>query len=258
MSHPPWFPFFVDDWLGSPSLAEMSMEEKGFYIEMMALSWKQIPRGSLPTSERSLGRLLGVDPRRVRRVLAGPIGLVWPDIDGRLVNKRMTQEAKKQAIRSEKARASVMTRYPTNVELSKHERATSIQLERDIDKKKKKILKEKAGKYSLEFDVFWMAYPKGRRVGKPYAWKSWKKIFSTSRQGTGIQPEEIINAVNAQIKSGMLNGGKFTPHPSSWLNGERWNDPIKQSDPNVSPTTLNILESHREEHDPSGGRLSKD
>jgi len=132
----------------------------------------------------------------------------------------------------------------------------SIDIEIDIDKKKKKILKEKAGEYSISFLDFWAAYP--RKIGKPTAWRSWRKVFGPSWPESRVRPDDIINAVNAQVMAGMLEGGKFTPHPSSWLNGERWNDPIQQQSRDISQTTQNILDSDIAEHDALGGGFPAD
>jgi hypothetical protein len=69
------------------------------------------------------------------------------------------------------------------------------------------------------FDAFWQVYP--RREKRKEAEKAWLKI----------NPDEdtlkaIIAAVERQKASPdwIKEGGKFIPHPSSWLNGERWKD----------------------------------
>ena len=40
-----------------------------------------------------------------------------------------------------------------------------------------------------------------------------------------MNPEDLLlSALSAQIAAGALDGGKFCPHPATWLNGGRWLD----------------------------------
>lgn len=66
------------------------------------------------------------------------------------------------------------------------------------------------------FPDFWSVYP--RRVGRGQALKAWK----TALKKTGA--DAIIVAATAFAASSRGTDQKFIPHPSSWLNGERWAD----------------------------------
>ena len=73
----------------------------------------------------------------------------------------------------------------------------------------------------VSFDSFWDKYP--HKVGKKEALRAWVKI----------SPSEVLNlkicaALEKQKESDQWkrDGGKFIPHPSTWLNGERWNDEL--------------------------------
>jgi phage replication O-like protein O len=73
-----------------------------------------------------------------------------------------------------------------------------------------------------QFLKFWETYPK--KVGKGNA----EKVFLK------LSPDDslfdiIINAVVSQSKSEQWqsDGGKYIPHPATWLNGKRWEDEIK-------------------------------
>lgn len=72
------------------------------------------------------------------------------------------------------------------------------------------------------FEQFWTAYP--RHIAKKNAQKSWDKLSMT--------PEllkQILDAVaaNRNSEQWQKDGGKYIPHPATWLNAERWNDEIK-------------------------------
>lgn len=82
-------------------------------------------------------------------------------------------------------------------------------------------------KYIKEiFDQFWQSYP--NKVGKAKAFDSWKKIDSDLYQG-------IIDHVKARASSDpewVKDDGKYIPHPTTFLNQERWEDEHKT---NVTP-----------------------
>lgn len=67
------------------------------------------------------------------------------------------------------------------------------------------------------FERFWAAYP--RRVGKGQARKAWATVIKR-----GTDPETIIEAAGRFTATRGNQDPKFTPHPSTWLNGERWGD----------------------------------
>lgn len=71
------------------------------------------------------------------------------------------------------------------------------------------------------FDEFWKAYP--RKVGKGDCKKIWVRL----KPAIELQ-QRILEAVADQKQSNdwIKEHGKFIPHPSTWLNGERWEDEI--------------------------------
>jgi 2'-5' RNA ligase len=79
-----------------------------------------------------------------------------------------------------------------------------------------------------DFDTFWALYPK--KVAKADARKAWA-------QTKDIRPEltNLLNAVKAACKTEawMKDGGKYIPHPATWLRGERWEDELEVKLPNV-------------------------
>jgi hypothetical protein len=80
-----------------------------------------------------------------------------------------------------------------------------------------------------DFDRFWEAYP--RRIGKGQARKAW----NTAAKKT--DPEIIIEAAGRFTASRGNQDPKFTPHPSTWLNGERWGD-APEPEPAREPTPV--------------------
>ncbi len=73
--------------------------------------------------------------------------------------------------------------------------------------------------YPPEFSAFWDSYP--RKIGKNNAWKAWAKLKPP--------PDEVLTALEAQKQCDQWqrDGGKYIPHPTTWLNGKRWEDEVE-------------------------------
>ena len=73
----------------------------------------------------------------------------------------------------------------------------------------------------IPFEEFWNVYPK--RSAKQDAIKAWKKLKVDE---TLFQT--IVAAIERQKKSSQWqeDGGKYIPHPATWLNGHRWEDEV--------------------------------
>jgi len=69
------------------------------------------------------------------------------------------------------------------------------------------------------FEDFWSVYP--RKVGKAMAKKAWLKM---------VRSEDVQRAIAENIEQRVLQGEwsdvKFIPHPSTYLNQERWEDDL--------------------------------
>ena len=69
------------------------------------------------------------------------------------------------------------------------------------------------------FECFWKAYPK--KVGKLYARQCFKRKVKNFLKYT-----VILKAVEMQKKSEEWKNRKYIPNPSTWLNGEKWEDEL--------------------------------
>ena len=75
-----------------------------------------------------------------------------------------------------------------------------------------------------QFDQFWAAYP--RKEGKKKAWEKWQKLDPDPALFAAI-----LSGLDAHIRSEQWRRGVI-PHPTTWLNGERWEDELT---PPLSP-----------------------
>ena len=75
----------------------------------------------------------------------------------------------------------------------------------------------------LAFAAFWELYP--NKVAKQDALKAWKKLKPDS---------ELLVKIMAGLRKWIdsdewkRDGGRFIPHPSTWINGRRWEDEVRK------------------------------
>ena len=75
--------------------------------------------------------------------------------------------------------------------------------------------------FESEFDRFWAEYP--RKVAKSKAKAAFEKVMQK-----GVSIEALLGALRIQKLSTQWtkDGGQFIPHPTTWLNQERWEDEV--------------------------------
>lgn len=69
------------------------------------------------------------------------------------------------------------------------------------------------------FEAFWRVCPK--KVDKAKAKRAYLKPLKA-----GVLPETLLKAMEAYGESVKGSEPRFVAHPSTWLNGERWNDEV--------------------------------
>lgn len=87
---------------------------------------------------------------------------------------------------------------------------------------KKERKKEHSSLSQERFDLFWEKYP--RKAGKKDAFKAWEK-----QKCFNGHFELIMEKVEVFSSSCSGKDPQFIPLPSTWINGERWNDEIINS-----------------------------
>lgn len=125
----------------------------------------------------------------------------------------------------------------------------------DIDNTKKRSStkeerKEKEKKEDTDFDRFWRVYP--NKKGKGVARTAFQKAKAK------VSVDVMISAVENQKHSRQWtdDGGKYIPHPATWLNQERWEDSIQVevTNDNSDPFLQIAKEEHeRNEQGTNGG-----
>lgn len=85
---------------------------------------------------------------------------------------------------------------------------------------------KKAPEYTEAFERFWSDYP--RREGKGAAFASWKKLSAADHDAILLDAPKRA----ADHEPWIREGGKFVPHPTTYLNQRRWEDDIIRGNPN--------------------------
>lgn len=94
-----------------------------------------------------------------------------------------------------------------------------------------------------QFDEFWSVYP--RKVGKGHARKAWEKAIQKT------SPTTII-AGATKYRDDRHRDPQFTAHPSTWLNGERWDDQPTETKQTGPVTIMDQYTEPCEHGDPRG------
>lgn len=69
-----------------------------------------------------------------------------------------------------------------------------------------------------DFDLFWSVYP--RHIGKGQARRAWFAAVKLA------EPDVIIEAAKLFAQAMESKEMRYIPYPSTWLNGERWEDDL--------------------------------
>ncbi len=76
------------------------------------------------------------------------------------------------------------------------------------------------------FDIFWSAYPKKKSKGD--AEKAWLKI----RPNEDLLKKILLKIeIFKQAEQWQKDGGKYIPHPATWLNAKGWEDELSEPQP---------------------------
>jgi len=142
--------------------------------------------------------------------------------------------ARARALAKQELEKANSTNVATNVERTyqrnvNHARSGDTDTDTDTEQKQDQKLSSPSKLDDGMFQKFWSAYPNKKAKGS--AEKAWAKIKPDQQLS-----ETIVQAVMKQRASEdwMKDGGKFVPHPATWLNAKRWEDEVKPAGQAIS------------------------
>lgn len=181
---------------------------------------------SLEAAKEGLERLQLADPESKSKKHEGRRVLDLGENTWRVVNYRKyirpaSERTEYQRNLMRQRRAALMLGKVSSV-------STEVEVEKEVDKKKKPTLsvsRTKQTVYPDDFEVFWNHYP--RPVGKKKALEAWIK----TEYDRPILPE-LLAALKKRTVAWTNQGTEpdKIPHPTTWINQHRWLDEPMRGD----------------------------
>lgn len=205
-----------------------AMDEDGYVAFASVANLAHRARVSTEDAQGAVDCLEGPDPdssdpenegRRIEKVPGGWLVLnssKYRDMVTRTVIKEQTR------IRVERHRAKKRPTVTCNADVTqRNATVTQSDTASTTPIPRKRIGVRKNGGPPLQcaaFDEFWAAYP--NKANKAHAEKSWVELGCAS-----ILPK-ILTTLRAKklTDAWTKEGGRFIPHPASWLNARGWED----------------------------------
>ena len=177
---------------------------------------KEIKRGQFVTSLDQLAKQTSLSVRQVRVALDHLI------LTGELTNKSYTKYRVITVVKYDAYQNNdkqIDNQVTNKRQTNDNQMTDKRQQYNNNNNNNKEIMEKGNNNISCLFDQFWKAYP--RKESKPTAKKAFEKI----------KPDEellqkMLTAIERFKKTDQWqeDGGRFIPHPSTWLNQRRWED----------------------------------
>jgi len=226
MSSLPYLKFYAADWLADPKVRTLTLEERGFYLDLLLIMWVQKPGYKTARNLSVFARNFGISRAKVERILSkiqAKLGQSLLVSEDWIESPRLRKEAgRAQDISEKRSEAGKQGGRPKKANAFEGEKPNIVIVEAEakVDTKEEPPIAPQGGNLQDErFDQFWSAYPK--KTGKGAAKKAWAKINPSA-----ALLQKILTALEWQTKSEQWtkDRGQFIPNPATYLNQERWED----------------------------------
>ena len=134
MAKIPYMRFYPGDWLSDPKVRRLTWEQKGIYIDMLSLMWKNGENASLPDDPDAIASMLGIQKRKflkIFRVFFEKNFEIFFRADGRIFQKRVLSEWEAANEKSQKATESAKRRWESGDGCERNANAMRTQCERN-------------------------------------------------------------------------------------------------------------------------------
>lgn len=230
MSQAPSMPMYWDAYLADTT--HLTTEEHGAYLLLLGAMWRR--NGSVPDDDRDNARILGLTPAKWRRIKARFIDTIsgFRVEDGTITQEKLQKTWKNTQEKIGKNRENGAKggrpKSNENNDLGKANGSVSVNPNKSIPEPEPEPIK------SIDqsapdpcFDEFWKEWPLGR-VGKQKAKAAFNRL---SQQNQKIATERVKEwARGWRTKYPQASD----IHPTSYLNGKRWEDEFNTSTPDQS------------------------
>lgn len=231
----PWFSFYAADWLADENVMAMTLAERGAYITLLAIQWRE---GSVPAAPSKLCRILGVSEEEYAEQFSPFVGALFCERDGRLYNDRLERErlaaesrmelaAVGGAARAEKATRNSNGQYSQSSGTASQQPATTqpsqSQSQSQTQSEEEKLTSPpapvRAPRETFDLEAIYAAYPrKGDGKGKGLE-RLERQIRNRETYEQALQAARFY-AEKVQAEQTPL---KFVKQFVTWCNGH-WRD----------------------------------
>lgn len=198
----PWFKFYGSEYLSDPKILQLDPDERSCWVTILCLASQS--DGSIRfLSEAQLLAMSGITKQR-ENVLKK-----FEQLDMILIcNGTVTvKNWEKRQYSEGYSRVKKFRERKSNA--------------KDNDRKIRTD-KIRTEQIYTTFETFWKEYP--NKKAKPKAYQSWVKINPDENL-----LKQILDGLEKakQSTQWQKDNGQFIPHPTTWLNQERWNDEVE-------------------------------
>jgi len=225
MTSLPYMQLYTSDYLADT--AHLTTEEHGAYLLLIMNYWQ---RGKpLDNTDERLAHVarLSVD----RWIEVEPVLSEFFQIEGDTwIHSRIERDLESIRTKSSRLSANAKQRHSNGIATAEH---LQYQEEEEEDEYKEE---DKDNKKPVDsFDEFWSVYP--RKTAKGAARSAWLKALKR-------ESAEVVILAAQTYSSDKNRDAAFTPHASTWLNQDRWQDGplpprapvVGRREPDMTPT----------------------
>ncbi len=219
-----WFKFYGTEYLSDPKMLSLTACQRSCWVTLMSYASVVDEDGVVKhLTEDQLMIQAGIDYTRdewncTKGVLSHFEKLCMVTIDSGVIT--LCNWQKRQEIHSDsyerlkKWRSKKKDETDDNVSETFYDNGKNRIEENRIEENRREHT------HKLAFDEFWNLYPK--KVNRKRSEQKWKTLdFEAQQKILEVLPKQNASAV------WMKEGGQFIPHPTTYLNGERWNDQVE-------------------------------
>jgi hypothetical protein len=253
MAKDPAFPWYASDWLGSNRRAMMTLEQQAAYMNLLCRQWTD-KTCSLPDDDEMLAHLSELNEGWLNggcQVLR-PCFPKHPTLEGRIANpklvlvreereewRRKSQEGgrKSGAVRRAKSKPKRTSGKRRVVEPPHEPNANQTRTKGEPNTNSpspspspsygKENIQKKAPLDDQAFTHWWAIWPQGKKTGKEAARKAYKAAVKRICAERACEPREARDHLQERLTAFVATPkclGLYCPHPSTWLNGGRYDD----------------------------------
>jgi hypothetical protein len=217
-----WYKHSPSDWLAG-RISRKSFEVQGAFIHICQLYWVKHGQFTAHQASLEIGKdlLQKLIESEIIKTEGDEIRIEFLDLQMEDLN-RLSERRREAGRKGGEVKGQASAKQ--NQASAKQTEADKIRL--DKIREEEITNKEEIKNTCAIFDQFWAIYP--RKTGKQAASKSFAKLSNADQQ-------EAMNNISRLYSQTPV---QFVPHPSTYLNGKRWEDQAIQRTPNFAYSNL--------------------